>query len=80
MDREGWDFGGGGGRMEGWWEEGFYRTLKGTWQQDFFLRFYKGMGTTALTKKKKKNFLIFKEIQKGPVAKSYMTNGLLIHD
>ncbi len=30
-------------------------------------------------KKEKKNFLIYKEIQEGPVAKSYMTNGLLIH-
>ncbi len=29
-------------------------------------------------KKEKKIFLIYKEIQKGVVAKSYMTNGLLI--
>ncbi len=29
---------------------------------------------------KKKYFLIYKEIQKGAVAKSYMTNGLLIYD
>jgi hypothetical protein len=28
----------------------------------------------------KKNFLIYKEIQKGAVAKSYMTNSLLIYD
>jgi hypothetical protein len=28
--------------------------------------------------KKKKNFLIYKEIQSGAVAKSYMTNGLII--
>jgi hypothetical protein len=34
----------------------------------------------TLIKKKKKNFLIYKEIQKGAVAKSYMTNGLLIYD
>ncbi len=27
----------------------------------------------------KKNFLIYKEIQSGAVAKSYMTNGLLIY-
>ncbi len=30
-------------------------------------------------KKAKKNFLIYKEIQNGAVAKSYMTNGLLIN-
>ncbi len=28
----------------------------------------------------KKNFLIYEETQKGAVAKSYMTNGLLIFD
>jgi hypothetical protein len=33
----------------------------------------------TLTKQEKK-FLIDKEIQKGAVAKSYMTNGLLIYD
>jgi hypothetical protein len=31
-------------------------------------------------KKENKIFLIYKEIQKGVVAKSYMTNGLLIYD
>ncbi len=31
-------------------------------------------------KKVKKNFLIYREIQKGVVGKSYMTNGLLIYD
>ncbi len=30
--------------------------------------------------KENKIYLIYKEIQKGEVAKSYMTNGLLIHD
>ncbi len=30
-------------------------------------------------KKENKIFLIYKEIQKEPVAKSYMTNGLLIY-
>jgi hypothetical protein len=30
-------------------------------------------------KKEKKTFLIYKEIQNGAVAKSYMTNGLLIY-
>ncbi len=30
--------------------------------------------------KRKQNFLIYKEIQKGAVAKSSMTNGLLIYD
>jgi hypothetical protein len=30
--------------------------------------------------KEKKIFLIYKEIQKGAVAKSYMSNGLLIYD
>jgi hypothetical protein len=29
---------------------------------------------------KKEIFLIYKKIQKGAVAKSYMTNGLLIYD
>jgi len=32
----------------------------------------------ALIKKKNQIFLIYKEIQNGAVAKSYMTNGLLI--
>jgi hypothetical protein len=31
-------------------------------------------------KENKLNFLINKEIQKGAVAKSYITNGLLIYD
>jgi hypothetical protein len=31
-------------------------------------------------KKEHKIFLIYKKIQKGTVAKSYMTNGLLIYD
>ncbi len=31
-------------------------------------------------KKENKIFLIYKEIQKGAVAKSYMTNGRLIYD
>jgi hypothetical protein len=31
-------------------------------------------------KKERKNFLIYNEIQTGSVAKSYMTNGLLIYD
>ncbi len=31
-------------------------------------------------KKENKILLIYKEIQKGAVAKSYMTNGLLIYD
>jgi hypothetical protein len=33
----------------------------------------------TLIKKKIRFFLIYKEIQKGAVAKSYMTNGLLIY-
>ncbi len=33
-----------------------------------------------LIKKKTKIFLIYKDIQKGAVAKSYVTNGLLIYD
>ncbi len=32
-----------------------------------------------IDKKENKIFLIYKEIQNGPVAKSYMTNGLLIY-
>jgi hypothetical protein len=31
------------------------------------------------TDKKKKKFFIYKEIQKGPIAKSYLTKGLLIY-
>jgi hypothetical protein len=31
-------------------------------------------------KKENKTFIIYKEILKGAVAKSYMTNGLLIYD
>jgi hypothetical protein len=38
------------------------------------------MKVSALIKKEKEKFLIYKEIQKGAVAKSYMTNGLLIYD
>ncbi len=39
------------------------------------------MGSSGHTdKKEKKVFLTYKEIQKGAVAKSYMTNGLLIYD
>jgi hypothetical protein len=34
----------------------------------------------TLIKKENKIFLIYKEIQKGAVAKSYMANGLLIYD
>jgi hypothetical protein len=39
-----------------------------------------GVGKSASIKKKNKIFLIYKEIQKGAVAKSYMTGGLLIYD
>jgi hypothetical protein len=39
------------------------------------------MGEIYTDKKENKIFLIYKEIpQKGAVAKSYMTNGLLIYD
>ncbi len=37
-------------------------------------------GRLCTDKKENKIFLIYKEIQKGVVAKSYMTNGLLIFD
>jgi hypothetical protein len=37
-------------------------------------------GGGGVVKKRKKNFLIYMEIQKGAVAKSYITNGLLIYD
>jgi hypothetical protein len=33
----------------------------------------------CIDKKENQIFLIYKEIQNGAVAKSYMTNGLLIH-
>jgi hypothetical protein len=35
---------------------------------------------STLIKYREKNSLIFKEVQKGAVAKSDMTNGLLIYD
>jgi hypothetical protein len=35
--------------------------------------------TYALIKKENRIFLLYKEIQSGAVAKSYMTNGLLIY-
>jgi hypothetical protein len=35
---------------------------------------------TYTDKKEKKIFLVYKEIQKGAVAKSYKTKGLLIYD
>jgi hypothetical protein len=35
---------------------------------------------THTVQKEKKIFLIYKEIQKGSGAKSYMTNGLLIYN
>jgi hypothetical protein len=34
---------------------------------------------SIIDKKENQIFLIYKEIQKGAVAKSYMTNGLLIY-
>jgi hypothetical protein len=34
---------------------------------------------TALIKKEKKIFVVYKEIPNGSVAESYMTNGLLIY-
>jgi hypothetical protein len=40
---------------------------------------YSTLGSNT-DKKENKIFLIHKEIQKGTVAKSYMTNGLLIYD
>jgi hypothetical protein len=38
------------------------------------------LNTVYTDKKENKIFLIYKDIQKGAVAKSYMTNGLLIYD
>jgi hypothetical protein len=37
-------------------------------------------GRMFTDKKGEKKFLVFKEIEKGAVAKSYMTNSLLIYD
>jgi hypothetical protein len=37
-------------------------------------------GTLRCIKKRKENFLIYKGIQKGSGAESYMTNGLLLYD
>jgi hypothetical protein len=36
--------------------------------------------TSSNTEKKKKNFLVFKEVQNGAVAKSYMRKGFLIYE
>jgi hypothetical protein len=41
---------------------------------------WRGTSLIYTDKKENKIFLIDKEIQKGAVAKSYMTNGLLIYD
>ncbi len=38
-----------------------------------------GCNTVCTDKKENTIFLIYKEIEKGGVAKSYMTNGLLLH-
>jgi hypothetical protein len=38
------------------------------------------LGPSYIDKKENQIFLIYKEDQKGSVAKSYMTNGLLIYD
>jgi hypothetical protein len=37
------------------------------------------MTTGTLIKKENQIFLAYEEFQEGPVAKSYMTNGLLIY-
>jgi hypothetical protein len=41
---------------------------------------YQSMQTLCTDKKDDQIFLIYKEIPNGAVAKSYMTNGLLIYD
>ncbi len=47
----------------------------------FFLRTeFAGVGGGCIDKKENEIFPIYKEIQKGAVAKSYMTKGLLIYD
>jgi hypothetical protein len=47
----------------------------------FILMFYRVSFSSSLTDKKENQvFLIYKEIQNGAVAKSFMTNGLLIFD
>jgi hypothetical protein len=38
-----------------------------------------GQASLYTDKKEKQTFLIYKELQNGAVAKSYMTNGLLIY-
>jgi hypothetical protein len=38
-----------------------------------------GIGCAYIDKKENQIFLIYREIQSGAVAKSYMTNGLLIY-
>jgi hypothetical protein len=45
-----------------------------------FLFYGYGNKVSTLINKKEKNFLKYKEIQKAAVAKSYMTNVLLIDD
>jgi hypothetical protein len=41
--------------------------------------YYKVQATSYTDKKENQNFPIYKEIQNGAVAKSYITNGLLIY-
>jgi hypothetical protein len=44
-----------------------------------FFIYVKNVGLYNYTEKKNQIFLIYKEIQNGSVAKSYMTNGFLIY-
>ncbi len=57
--------------MSACWQLNFHHVQKFT----VFLR-----DTSHVDKKEKQIFQIYKEIQKGAVAKSYMTNSLLIYD
>ncbi len=41
---------------------------------------YENWSTVHTDKTENKIFLVYKEIQSGAVAKSYMTNGLIIYD
>ncbi len=48
--------------------------------EDDWMTNHKALSYSTLIKKEIKIFLIYQEIQKGAVAKSYMNNGLLIYD
>jgi hypothetical protein len=57
----------------------YLTALKGSKHEIFVAGILKQNKTCTLIKKENQIFLIYKEIQGGAVAKSYVTNGLLIY-